>query len=197
MLSLLRAVADFKDVEQVRHAFDERVQAEEVCEVVEEMIQNVEDAGLAKLGNKLFAVRAQPLDLAMLSLIEAVDADVDFMVKLGKEGAYFLPDKEVGKIAEAVENFQAAVDGIVVGDRDQIHAAPLRRAIHVERLRIAVPRAEKAQMLCRARVPAMRVQISFVQLVRLPLNHDTDILEIHLERSKTNSFFRRPRKLTA
>ena len=107
----------------------------------------------------------------MLRLAEAIDANVNLVPEFGEVGADLLAQDEVRQVAEAVQEFQSAVDGIVVRNRDQVHSAALGGAIHFEGLRIAVAAAEKAQMLRLTRMPGMDVQIRFEQFCGLPFNH--------------------------
>jgi len=51
-----------------------------------------------------------------------------------------------------VEKFQTPVDGIVVGDGDQVHAAVLGEPVDINWTRVTVPAAQESQVL---RVPGM------------------------------------------
>ena len=171
VLPQLRAVADFEGVEKLRHALNEAMQALRVGVVQEEMVENIKKIALPQVRHQFLAIRPQLLNLPVMSLVEPVYPDVNLVAEFGKVSADFLAHHEIRNVAQAVEDFQAAVDGVVVGDGDQVHATLLGRAIDVQRVGITVPAAEKPQVFRRPRVPRVDVHVGFEKLCRLPFNH--------------------------
>ena len=112
------------------------------------------------------------LDLPVLRFIQPVNPDVNGVVELRKVGAYFLAHDEVREVAETVEQLQATLDGIVVCDGDQVHPPALSRRVNVQRLGIAIPRAQEAEMFRPPREPTVAVQVGLVKLIELVLEHE-------------------------
>ena len=76
---------------------------------------------LPQVRQQLAHVVAQPLDLAMLRGVDARDAEVHAHAVVREHAGHFAADDDVGPIGEA----ERAADLVVVGDRDEIHAARL------------------------------------------------------------------------
>ena len=127
---------------------------------------------MAEVGHQVFAIGAQFLHFAVLGFTQAVDANVHRVIEIGEVGADFLARDEIGEPTQAIKDLQAAVDRIVVRDGNQIHPPALERGVNVERLGIAVPAAQEAEMFRPPREAAMAVQIGFIELVNLSLNHE-------------------------
>ena len=108
----------------------------------------------------------------MLGLAQPVNADVDRVVKLGEVGADLFAGNEIGKLPTSIKNFQTAIDRIVVRDGDQVHSPPLERGVNVQRLRIAVPAAQEAEVFRPPREAAVAMQVGFIELVELSLKHE-------------------------
>jgi hypothetical protein len=70
-----------------------------------------------------------------------------------------------------VKQLETAIDGIMVGDRQQIHAPAFRRPVDVEGPGIAIPAAQEAEVLGPPRVKAVAVHVGLQQLVWLSLNY--------------------------
>ncbi len=78
-------------------------------------------------------------------------------VPLGVRARHFFAQEEIGIAAKML----GGVDGIVIGDRHQIHAAPLQRLVHGLRFVVALA-AETMEpgYVAHARVTRMDVQIA-------------------------------------
>ena len=101
-------------------------------------------------------VAAPALQFDVMPLFDAVHADVDLGARRRGTGDLFAQE-EIGIAAEML----GGVDGIVIGDRHQIHAAPLQSLIH--RLRIVVALAAetmKSGNVAHTRMPRMDVQVA-------------------------------------
>ena len=96
------------------------------------MIEREEHVVRAQAGDHVEHIAAQRLQIAVQRFGHAVDAEVHFDVAVGKAARHFFADDEVLEVWVAIEQLQAAVDRIVIGDRDQIHAARARRAVDVD-----------------------------------------------------------------
>jgi len=169
---LLRAVPDFEHIEEFGHALREGTHPGRVREVMEKVVEREEEIRPAQVGHKFFAIGAQALDFAVLSFTQPINADVDRVVKLGKAGAHLLTHDEIGKLPTSVENFQAAVDRIMIREGDQVHSTALEGVVDIQRLGIAIPAAQEAEVFCPPRVEAVAVQVGFIELVKLSLNHE-------------------------
>ena len=69
------------------------------------------------------------------------------------------PAMKSGASGVPVEKLEAAVDAVVIGDADEIHAARLGDAIDVVRRRIALARAQPVKVTRVARVIRVHVEI--------------------------------------
>ena len=74
----------------------------------------------AQIGGKRGHVVATALQFDVMPLFDAVDADVDLGAGWRAAG-HFFAQEEIGIVAKMF----GGVDRIMIGDRDQIHAAPL------------------------------------------------------------------------
>jgi hypothetical protein len=97
---------------------------------------------------------------------------MNFVMELGEGHCNFLPHDKVGEVAKTVKQFQAAPDGIVVGDGYQIHSAAFGGAIDVDWGIVAIPAAQKLKVL---RVPGMSgvaMQVSLEKPSGRSFDHD-------------------------
>src|SRR6185312_7602717 len=67
-----------------------------------------------------------------------------------------------------LEEFEAAVDAVVIRDRHQIHAARLGGAIHLGRRRVAITAAQERQVVVVAGMVAVDVEIGLHAVLSLP-----------------------------
>ena len=77
----------------------------------------------------------------------------------GKPARHLLADDHVAEIRALVQQLERAVDRIVIGEGDEVHAARLRDAVDVGRRRIAVAAAEKRHRAAHLRVARVDVKI--------------------------------------
>src|ERR1700683_987021 len=91
-----------------------------------------------------------------MPLFDAVAAHMDFSAA-GSDAWNFLAQAEV----EIVAQYLGSVDGIVIGDCHQVHAAPLEGFINGPRVVVALA-ADSAQQrdVAHAGVPRVNVQIA-------------------------------------
>ena len=123
-----RAVAGFERrdlVEQRQVVVERNLAAVEVQQVVE----REEHVGLAQAGGDVEHVAAERLQVAVQRLGHAVDTEVDLEVRARKPARHLLAHDEVRAVGMGGQELEAAVDGVVIGDRDQIHAARLGDAV--------------------------------------------------------------------
>ena len=102
----------------------------------------------------------------MLRFRVPVHPDVDGVTEAGEKGAHFFADHKVWKVSQLVQQLQTSVNRVMVGDGDQIHAPQLCPAVDLQGLGIAVAGSKEPQVFCRPRVPAVHVQVSFVESVQ-------------------------------
>jgi hypothetical protein len=107
----------------------------------------------------------------VLGFVQPVDPEVNRVVELGKRGTDFLTGDEIRPLAQAIEQLEATVEGIVVGDGHQVHSPALGRRVDIQGPGIAIPAAQEAEVLGPPRVKAVAVHISLQQLVGLSLKH--------------------------
>jgi len=138
---------------------------------MEEVVQSKQKVLFAEVGNQFLRIGAQALDFTVLRFVQPINSEVNRVAELGKGGADFFAGDEVLKFAQAFKEFEAAIEGIVVGDGDEVHAPALRRQIDIEGPRIAITAAQEAEMLGPPRVEGVAVHIRFQQLVSLSLSH--------------------------
>ena len=81
--------------------------------------------------------------------------------RVGHEARDLFAGDEVGRAGMPVEELEAAVDAVVVGDADQIHPARLGDAIDVVRRGVALARAQPVEVARVAGVIRVDVEIGF------------------------------------
>jgi hypothetical protein len=136
----------------------------------ERVIQREEDAARAQIPHHLERIAAQRLQIAVDRFARPVDAKVDLQIGVGHPAGDFLAGEEVGCVRIARQEFETAVDRIVIGDGDDVHAAALGDGVDVERVGIAVAAAQKRQRAVDARVA--RVDVKVGARWRLCFTHD-------------------------
>lgn len=107
----------------------------------------------------------------MLRFVQPVNPEVNGVVEFRKSGADFFAGDEIRQVAQAVKQFEAAIEGIVVGYGHEVHSPALRRRVDIEGPGIAIPAAQEAEVLGPPRVKAVTVHIGLQQLVGLSLKH--------------------------
>ncbi len=79
--------------------------------------------------------------------------------RIRDEAGDLFADDEVRRVGMPVEELETAVDAVVIGDADEIHAARLGHAIDVVRSRVALARAQPLKVARVAGVVRVHVEI--------------------------------------
>ncbi len=104
----------------------------------------------------------------MNPLVDAVGADVDLQRRArrrsnarpsGNQAFDLFADEEVVRVGMAVEKLEAAVDAVVIGQGDDVHAPRFRDAIDGLGLRVAVARAQESHVAGVAGMVGVDVQV--------------------------------------
>ena len=64
----------------------------------------------------------------------------------GHQQSHLLAHQEVSAVCVPVEELETTIEAVVIGDRDEIHAAHARHAIHVGRRRIAIAAPQEREI---------------------------------------------------
>ena len=117
------------------------------------MVDAEKDLLFAQVGGQRRHVVTPPLEFDVMPLFDAIHAHVDLGLGWRHAGHLFAQEK-VGITAEVF----GGVDGIVIGDRHQIHAALLQSLVHSFRVVVAFPaEAMESGNVAHARVTRMDV----------------------------------------
>jgi hypothetical protein len=116
-------------------------------------------------------IGSQALDFTVLRFVQPVNPKVNGVLEFRKRGTDFFAGDKVFELAQAVKQFEATIEGIVVGDGHQVHTPALRRRVDFQGPGIAIPAAQEAEVLGPPRVKGVAVHIGLQQLVCLSLNH--------------------------
>ena len=108
---------------------------------VERVGHGVREVLLRQVFLQIVDILPLPLDLAVLRLIQAPDQEVDLAAVFGKKRADLLGKEDAGKLGD----LHAALDGIVIGDGDEIHTAIPERFVKGARSGVAVRHVKAAQ----------------------------------------------------
>ncbi len=144
---------------EVRDDVEVRLDGHLAAEEEERMIEREEGPLRSQIRGRVEDVAAQRLDLAVDPLVDAVRAEVDPEIDIGKAALDFLADEEIVGIGMPVEEVEAAADAVVIRDRHEIHAPRLRRRIDLLGPRVAIERAQKPEMPGEAGMARVQVQI--------------------------------------
>src|SRR5438132_8201457 len=123
------------------------------------MIQREEHVLLTKIRHDVEDARAKPVDFFVNLLRDAVRRDVQTKRTARPPTFDLLADEEIARFRITTQKIQTTVDAVVIRNRDQIHAAPLRGSIDRLGRGVAIARAKKLQMARVSRVVRMNVQI--------------------------------------
>ncbi len=138
------AVAQAVEALEVAEEEDELLEVrggEFVVEAMERVRDGVGELLLREVGLEVEDVFAQALELGVLRLAQAPDEDVDGAAVFGEVGGDLLAEEDAG----AIGDLEAAVDGVVVGEGDEIHAARPERIVEVAGLGVAGGKAGAAE----------------------------------------------------
>jgi hypothetical protein len=134
-----RAVAHLPDLEQLREpAPVARLQRR--LDGVEGMRQRARDLALVQVRGDHLDVAGVRLQPVVIVARDAVAEDVHGLGLAAEAGGQLLGDEDVGPVGD----LEDAVDGVVVGDRDEVHAAALGQGIDLLGGRCALRQAERS-----------------------------------------------------
>ena len=103
----------------------------------ERMVEDEQQSAPAQVPHQVMDVAAQTLHLAVRRLVEAEDVDMEPLAGPGKARLHLLADDDLrGPVRPRLQEPQGPLDRVVVGERDVVHAGPLRPLEHVDRLRV-------------------------------------------------------------
>jgi hypothetical protein len=134
-----RPVADLPDREQLRQAAAVAL-GQGRADVVERMRQGAGDLVLVKVGGAGLDVAGVCLQPLVVPGSDPVTEDVNRLGLAGEAGGQLLGDEAVGTAGQ----LQAAVDRVVVGDRDEVHPAALRQLVDLLRWRRALRQPQRS-----------------------------------------------------
>jgi hypothetical protein len=134
------AVEALEVTEEEKEALDVAA-GEFLIEPIEGMGDGVGEVLGGEIFLKVVDVLAEAGDVAMLRLCETPDEEVDLAAVLGKPGGDLLRDEDAGEIGDV----QAAVDAVVIGDGDEVHAALAQEGVELAGVGVAVGHVEAAQ----------------------------------------------------
>ncbi len=107
-------------------------------------------------GDQRFKIVTAALKLDVVALGNVIDADVQ-LISAGQGAGDFLAEEEIGA---GTQGFHG-VDGIVIGDRYQVHAEAFQLVVDGERIVVAFPAdGAKAGDGAHAGVPGVDVEIA-------------------------------------
>src|SRR5579872_1781841 len=141
-----RAVARFVSRKHFPREAQIRLQRQLSVKEEKRVIQSIEDSLRPKVRDQLENVVSQRLDVSVNPLADAVSADVQLQVNVGKATLDFLAEEKVVGVGILIEKLETAVDAVVIRDCDHVHAASLGRSVHGGGRRVAIARPEKRQM---------------------------------------------------
>jgi hypothetical protein len=156
-LARARAVAslpDPEDDEQLLHVLDR----ERAAHAVERVREGVHETPLAEERGELEHRRTVRLEVAVVLLGEVPDEHVQRDLAAGEIRRHLDREERVGKVRDP----QRALDGVVVADRDEVHAARLADAVHALGVRVGLAEACATQRVVPAvrRVDRVHVQVA-------------------------------------
>jgi hypothetical protein len=89
------------------------------------MRQHVDDPGFPQILDQIVDITAPVLRLHVTAGVESVEQDVGVASVFRKSGRNLIADQEVGVVQEC----EGPVYRLVVGERHEIHASPLRHPV--------------------------------------------------------------------
>jgi hypothetical protein len=114
---------------------------EAFVEAVEWVRDGVDDLRGGEVTLEVEDVLAQGVDFAVLQLGDAPDEDVGLAAIFRKTGADLFADEDAGEVGD----FEAALDAVVIGDGDQVHAAIAQLLVKRAGFRTAIREADAAE----------------------------------------------------
>ena len=104
-----------------------------IVEQHEQMVHHEKDPLTAEIRRRVENVVPKPLSLAVQRLGYAEGAKMDPQTRhIGHEARDLFAGNEIRRVRVPIEKLEAAIDAVVIGDADQIHATRFGHAIDVE-----------------------------------------------------------------
>ena len=129
------------EVFEEQHELLDVREREPVIDAVERMRDGVREVFRGEIFLQLEDVLAPRLQFPVLPRIDAPHEHVDFATGVGKARAHLLAEER----ARAAGDLEAAVDRVVVGDRDEVHAPRVQRVVERGRRGVAVGQTHAAE----------------------------------------------------
>jgi hypothetical protein len=133
-----RAVADLPDRKQLRQRAP-MAPRQRRGDVEEGVRQSANDSLLVKVCGAGLDIAGMCLQPLVVSGSDPVTQDVNRLGLAGEAGGQLLGDEAIGTIGQ----LKATVDRVVVGDRDEVHAAPLCQRVDLLRRRRALGQPQR------------------------------------------------------
>ena len=151
-----RAVLHLEDVEELEHRREEVLRGLPHAVRLEEVVRGIEQSLAPEVLDEVEDVPPLPVDDLPLGEREVEDVHVDAVARAREERLDLGRDEEVRVVRVAVLELQAAVHGVVVRERHEVHAARLREAVRLVGVVVRVARVRGPEVLEDGRV---RVQV--------------------------------------
>ena len=129
--------------------------AEFSIQAVKGMGDSVREVLSEEVGLKVVNTLAGLLDLAVLSLVEAPYEHMDAAVVLGKNRGDLLAEDHIRHMGD----FETAVDGVLVRERDEPHARRAQHSVEFQRIRGARRKIQSPQNPVRRARAMARVDV--------------------------------------
>jgi hypothetical protein len=134
------AVEALEMTEEEEEALD-MAAGELLIEPVEGMCDGVGEVLGGEIFLEIVDILAEAEDIAVLGFREAPDEEVDLAMILGEPGGDLLGDEDAGEIGD----LEAAVDAVVIGDGDEVHAALAKEGVELAWIGVTIGNVEPAQ----------------------------------------------------
>ena len=105
---------------------------------VQQMIERKEHARLTQPCGHVEDVATQVLHVAVQRFRHLVRGDVHFDITIWEPARDLLADDHIIRIRTLLEQLETTIDGVVIGDADEIHAARAGHAVDISRPRVAI-----------------------------------------------------------
>jgi hypothetical protein len=105
---------------------------------VQQMIERKEHSCLTQPCGHVEDVATQMLHVAMQRFRHLVRSDVYLDITIWKPARDLLADNHIIRIRTPLEQLEATIDGVVIGDADEIHPALASHAVDIDRPRVAI-----------------------------------------------------------
>ena len=184
---VLRAVPDLEAVELADQVPDDVLRSSRL-EKAQDRTEGCEQSGAPRVGGDVAHVPPESLQIPVLRLGQVVDQHAHDRARAPLERPHLLRDEEIGRVGMAVQEVQAAVDRVEVGEGHEVHAARARRP--VQRVRVGQPPAQpRHAQVAPLRVARVHVEIGPAQ-GRPAAGHSGQIRPAWSERLQRNALQR-------